>query len=114
MQTNDFEQIVSEHYESLYRFAFSLTRAEADASDLTQQAFYLWATKGHQLRDASKVKAWLFTSLHRAFLDGRRRQQRFSHFVLDDVASKEPPALTIESVDTADHGNVLKALAHVD
>src|SRR5512134_3657493 len=57
---NPFETLVSEHYEPLYRFALSLTRAESDAADLTQQTFYVWATKGHQLRDASKVKAWLF------------------------------------------------------
>jgi hypothetical protein len=40
----DFAQIVTQHYEPLYRFAFSLTRAEADAKDLTQQTFYIWAT----------------------------------------------------------------------
>src|SRR5712671_2712561 len=72
MPSNDFEQIVAQHYEPLYRFAFSLTRAEADACDLTQQTFYLWATKGHQLRDPSKVKSWLFTILHREFLRVRK------------------------------------------
>ena len=114
MQTDHFEQIVSEHYESLYRFAFSLTRVEADALDLTQQAFYLWATKGHQLRDRSKVKTWLFTTLHRAFLDARRKQQRFFPSSLDELVSQEPPVLTIESTDNADHVPVLQALAQVD
>jgi RNA polymerase sigma-70 factor (ECF subfamily) len=51
-----FEAIVTEHYEPLYRFAMSLTRVEHDARDLTQQTFYVWAKKGHQLRDSSKVK----------------------------------------------------------
>jgi DNA-directed RNA polymerase specialized sigma subunit, sigma24 homolog len=46
-----FETIVGEHYEPLFRFALSLTRMESDARDLTQQTFYVWATKGHQLRD---------------------------------------------------------------
>ena len=64
----NFEGIVAQFYEPLYQFAFSLTRAEADACDLTQQTFYVWATKGHQLRDQTKVKTWLFTTLHRAFL----------------------------------------------
>src|SRR2546430_2180512 len=57
-----FEAIVNEHYEPLYRFAMSLTRAESDAGDLTQHTFYIWATKGHQLRDRTKVKTWLFTA----------------------------------------------------
>ena len=64
----DFENLVAKYYEPLYRFAFSLARDEADACDLVQQTFYIWAAKGHQLRDASKVKTWLFTTLHRGFL----------------------------------------------
>src|SRR5437667_4737163 len=90
MPSDDFEQIVSQHYEPLYRFALSLTRTEADACDLTQQTFYVWATKGHQLRDPSKVKTWLFTTLHRAFLESRRRQVRFPHYELDEVPLELP------------------------
>ena len=52
----DFESLVARFYAPLYQFAFSLTRAEADACDLTQQTFVVWAVKGHQLRDVSKVK----------------------------------------------------------
>src|SRR6266571_9289896 len=87
---DQFETIVSEHYEALYRFAMSLTRAEPDARDLTQQTFYVWATKGHQLRDPSKVKTWLFTTLHRAFLEARRRQTRFPHLELEEVSEQLP------------------------
>ena len=75
----NFESVVAHYYEPLYQFAFGLTRVEADACDLTQQTFYVWATKGHQLRDQTKVKTWLFTTLHRAFLESRRRQVRFPH-----------------------------------
>jgi RNA polymerase sigma-70 factor, ECF subfamily len=90
--TDQFEVIVSEHYEALYRFAMSFTRSESDACDLTQQTFYVWAKKGHQLRDVTKVKTWLFTTLHRAFLHGRRRQSRFHEQQLDDVVEQMPAA----------------------
>src|SRR5690242_6311951 len=73
----DFEKLVEDYYMALYRFAFSLSRQESDAADLTQQTFLLWASKGHQLRDPSKVKTWLFTSLYRQFLSRRRHQERF-------------------------------------
>jgi len=70
MPSNDFEQIVSQYYEPLYRFALSLTRREdRRARILRSKHSYIWATKGHQLRDQSKVKSWLFTSLHREFLN---------------------------------------------
>src|SRR6266513_2188937 len=88
--SDNFERIVSQHYEALYRFAYSLTRSEADACDLTQQTFYIWATKGRQLRDRSKVKSWLFTILHREFLNIRRRAVRFPHFELGDAEEDLP------------------------
>src|ERR1700744_2998256 len=62
MAAVSFDSVVSLYYEPLYKFAFSLTRAEADACDLTQQTFYIWATKGSQLRDETKAKTWLFTT----------------------------------------------------
>ena len=86
--TDQFEAIVCEHYESLFRFAMSLTRSESGAGDLTQQTFYAWATKGHQLNDILKVKAWLFTTLHREFLKARRKQIRFSHCHLEEVVDQ--------------------------
>ena len=85
---DQFETIVSEHYEPLLKFAIRLARVEADARDLTQQTFYIWALKGHQLRDFSKVKTWLFTTLHRMFLVTRRRQTRFPHDDLETVSEK--------------------------
>ena len=83
-----FESIVSEHYEALYRFAMSLTRSESDACDLTQHTFYIWATKGHQLRDISKAKTWLYTTLHRAFLQGRRTHVRYPRVEWDEIAEQ--------------------------
>ena len=112
MPSDDFEQIVSRHYEPLYRFALSLTHSEADACDLTQQTFYLWATKGHQLRDHRKVKSWLFTTLHREFLNIRRRAVRFPHVELND-ANEELPTLSPEMVNTLDAAQLVEFLGRV-
>src|SRR5213075_3144052 len=100
-------------YDPLFKFALSLTRVDSEARDLTQQTFYIWATKGHQLRDISKVKTWLFTTLHRAFLVGRRRQSRFTHHDLESVAM-ELPAVPPERADATDHAEVLHALDRID
>jgi RNA polymerase sigma-70 factor (ECF subfamily) len=109
----EFESLVARYYAPLYQFAFSLTRAEAEACDLTQQTFTVWATKGHQLRDASKVKTWLFTTLHREFLESRRRQTRFPHFELE-AAEAELPAVAPAAVNRLDAAQVLDSLAQVD
>lgn len=109
----EFESLVERFYVPLYQFAFSLTRAEADACDLTQQTFTIWATKGHQLRDASKVKTWLFTTLHREFLESRRRQARFPHFELE-AAEVELPTVGPVAVSRLDTAKVLDTLTQVD
>lgn len=109
----DFEQLVSTYYESLYRFALSLSQREAEACDLTQQTFYLWATKGHQLRDKSKVKSWLFTTLHREFLGSRRRGNRFPHHGIDQV-EHELPAVSPTVINDLDGSTVMDAMMQVD
>src|SRR4030095_7568551 len=112
MPSDDFEQIVAQHYEPLYRFAFSLTRTEADACDLVQQTFYLFATKGHQLRDRSKVKSWLFTILHREFLNVRNRAMRFPHFELSEE-EQDLPTISPDVVNALDAARVSELLGQV-
>ena len=108
----DFEGLVELYYRGLYQFALSLAGAEAEACDLTQQTFYVWATKGHQLRDRSKVKTWLFTTLHREFLKTRRRQSRFPHQELE-ASEPELPAVQPVMVDQLDAADVVAALNQV-
>lgn len=109
----DFEQIVDAHYAALYRFAFSLARSEPAAADLTQQTFYLWASRGHQLRDAAKVKSWLFTTLYREFLNLHRREARFPQADLDGETA-ELPAESASLADSIDAGTVVAALQQID
>src|SRR4051812_13875944 len=108
-----FEALVAAHYEALFRFAMSLTRSESDACDLTQHTFYIWATKGHQLRDQSKSKTWLFTTLRRAFLQARRKQSIFAHNELDSLP-ESLTSVTPSGPHRSDCAQVLPALAKVD
>lgn len=108
-----FAAIVCQHYDQVFRFALSLTHTEPEAGDLTQQTFYVWAKKGEQLRDSTKVKSWLFTTLHRLFLETRRRQTRFPHDSLDEVQEQlltDSPGFD----DRMDSSTVLSALARID
>src|SRR5271156_1807547 len=109
----DFEDLVARHYQPLYQFAFSLTRDEAESCDLTQQTFCIWAAKGHQLRDLSKVKTWLYTTLHREFLGSRRRQTRFPHTELE-AAEPQLPVILPEEISRLDVEQVLSKLALVE
>ena len=109
-----FTQLVEAHYTALYRFALSLAKSPADASDLAQQTFLIWATSGHALRDPAKAKTWLFTTLFREFLRLRRRGQRFPS--LEDLTpvERDPPDRTREAAGTPDASLVMKALQEID
>ncbi len=113
MSGPSFDGVVAQYYEPLYKFAFSLARTEADACDLTQQTFYVWATKSHQLLDISKTKTWLFTTLHRAFLQKRRRENRFPHHELTETDADLPFTLPVIGADL-DASQALAALSQVD
>src|SRR5215475_8291222 len=98
----EFENLVKLYYGDLYRFGLSLTGNETDAADLTQETFYIWANKGHQLQKAASVKGWLFTTLHREFLKTCRRRNRFSNESVDERTEDLPnvPADCAERVDS--------------
>ena len=114
MATDVFTQLVDAHYTPLFRFALSLAKNSSDAGDLTQQTFFIWARQGHALRDAGKAKSWLFTTLYREFLRGRRRAERVT--ALEDLGPVEadPPAPAVDVVAGMDAGLVVQALQEVD
>jgi RNA polymerase sigma-70 factor, ECF subfamily len=78
----NIESIVSRFYVPLYRFALSLTKSDAEAADLTQQTFFILARRFDQIRDVSKVKCWLFTTLRCGFLISVRLQSNHPHVEL--------------------------------
>jgi hypothetical protein len=109
-----FNELVDAHYTPLYRFALSLARREADACDLVQQTFFIWAKSGHQLREVAKAKTWLFTTLYREFLRGRRREQRSQSIEDLPPAAQELPAETVDQARLMDGQQVVEALQEVD
>ena len=112
MTENEFQQLVDRQYAPLFRFALSLSKSEAEAADLTQQTFFLWAAKGNQLRDRSKAKSWLFTTLYREFLGRRRHEVRFPQVELAEAREDEMSILP--NVDALDGRAVLHALQRVE
>lgn len=109
----DFETLVSTYYQPLYRFAYSLSKSESEAADLTQQAFLIWAEKGHMLRDSTKVKSWLFTSLYREFLRLNRRGKSISQLEPEIMEAHEDTSLTSSPRQVEGH-EALEALQELD
>jgi RNA polymerase sigma-70 factor, ECF subfamily len=109
----EFEKLVSLHYEGLYRFAMSLTRSESEAGDLVQETFLTWANKGRQMADVSRAKGWLFTTLHRHFLQRQRKLVRFPEVELGS-AEEMLPAVAPTVVTRLESEELLEMLRRID
>ncbi|MCH7224542.1 RNA polymerase sigma factor [Haloferula sp. A504] len=111
---SEFQDLVDAHYEALYRFALSLSKNRETAADLVQQTFCIWARKGGQLRDRSKAKTWLFTTLHREFLAHARKARRFSDEELTEAVAGRVEATEDESDRHLDGQRALELLGELD
>jgi len=109
----DYEQTVSSFYEPLYGFAYSLSGNENDACELTQETFARLLAKSSQLREGSKVKSWLFTTLYRVFLGWKSRERRLPHVEISSV-EHELPSVAAELVDTMELDTVRAVLLEID
>jgi RNA polymerase sigma-70 factor (ECF subfamily) len=79
--------LVERHYALLYRYAWRLTGSQADAEDLTQQAFLTAQAKWDQLRDETKARSWLFTITRNLYLKELRAPACLPSSHLDEMAS---------------------------
>lgn len=71
----DVAQLVAEHHQAVYRYAYRLTGSFQDAEDLTQEVFLVTQRKLGQLRNMGNAKAWLFAILRNCFLKDRQRRR---------------------------------------
>jgi RNA polymerase sigma-70 factor (ECF subfamily) len=85
-----FEKMVSALSADLYRYAFMLCRNQAMAEDLVQETFMRAWRFLDNLRDESKAKSWLMTTLRREFArQFERFQPQFDQVELDQIAGRE-------------------------
>ena len=113
MNEADYEQAVATYYDALYAFGYSLAGNEDDACELTQETYCRLLTKGSQLRDTSKVKSWLFTTLYRVFLGWKDRRARLPHFEISSVEA-ELPVITPAHVDVLENDAIRDALLELE
>jgi RNA polymerase sigma-70 factor (ECF subfamily) len=96
--------LVTDNYDSVYRFAYRLTGRADEAADLTQETFCSAQQNWRQLRDPNRPKPWLFAILRNCYLRRRRDRKTASFLTMPegfDVPDRLPDASEI-SVDSAD------------
>src|ERR1700724_4493459 len=92
------EQAMDQYGKATYNFAYRLTGNEADARDLTQEAFIRVYRAWRSFQPGTSFLSWIYrivTNLHRDEL--RRQKGRFQEEIPEDNAPQEygadkPPA----------------------
>ena len=71
-----FEDHLLEHLDSLYNFAYRLTRNREQAEDLVQEASLRGFKAYHKFAEGTNFKAWMFTILRNAYINEYRKRSR--------------------------------------
>jgi RNA polymerase sigma-70 factor (ECF subfamily) len=97
------ERAMTQYGKATYNFAYRLTRNEADASDLAQEAFIRVFRAWRSFKPGTSFSSWIYrivTNLYRDEL--RRRKGRYQEEIPEDNAPQEfggDRPLAVEPID---------------
>jgi len=91
MSNQEFEKILVTNVDFLKPFAFTLTKDNESAKDLTQETLYRALANKDKYHVGTNVKAWMYTIMRNIFINDYRKKSRqnviFDHtpneFLLD-------------------------------
>ncbi len=92
----DWHALVRAHRDFVYAHALRLTHSQADADDLTQEAFVRAFRAADRFEAGGSVRGWLRRIVTNLFLDTLRRRQRLRF----EPLPAELDALTTASAET--------------
>ena len=70
------EENLLEHIDSLYNFAYRLTRNREEAEDIVQEASLRGLKSYHKFAEGTNFKAWMFTIVRNVFINEYRKKSR--------------------------------------
>lgn len=94
-----FNEMATQHLDSLYRTALRLTGRPHDAEDLVQETYLRAWRSLHTYRPGTNPKAWLFRILHNAHIDRFRASSRTVPTV-DELEGQDPAFVVHETPET--------------
>ena len=76
MSTQEFENILVANVDFLKPFAFTLTRDNETAQDLTQETLYRALANKEKYNVGTNIKAWMYTIMRNIFINDYRKKSR--------------------------------------
>jgi len=71
-----FEENLLEHLDSLYNFAYRLTRNREEGEDLIQEASLRGFKSYHKFAEGTNFRAWMFTIVRNLYINDYRKKSR--------------------------------------
>jgi RNA polymerase sigma-70 factor (ECF subfamily) len=99
-----FEELALPLLDSLYRYAWWLTRNTAEAEDLVQEAFLKGLRGFAGFLPGSNIRAWMYRIVHNTFLTSRSGLRAVPTISLDE----EPRIMDEMADDVTPESNLLK------
>lgn len=84
----EFAELLSAHWDHVYRLAYRLTGHPEDAEDLMQQASEEAFRAFDRFRLGTRFDRWMMRIVHNSFVDQVRRTRRRRMFSLDEVPAR--------------------------
>ena len=89
-----FEVIYSEHFDSVYRFVFSLCRNQAFAEEITQETFYKALENLDKFDGRCRLYVWLCQIAKNTYFSYLKKQNR--NIAASEIDSLTQPGLNVE------------------
>ena len=96
----DMERLVRQFHADVYRYAYRLTGRQADAEDVTQQAFLVAQQRLHQVRHPERIQGWLYTIARTCFLKSVRKRQPVSAASIELNVEEIPDSAEQTEIDS--------------
>jgi RNA polymerase sigma-70 factor (ECF subfamily) len=96
-----FDELVQRYHKQAYNIAYRMTGNQADAEDLTQEAFIRAFRFFGQYKRELPFDSWLYKIMSNVFVDTLRRRPKAQIRSLDQPISTEDGEATLEVPDTA-------------
>lgn len=111
MSTLEFNNQVEQSSQTLYNFAYNLTKNIEDAKDLIQETAYRALLNKDKFRMDTNLKAWLYTIMKNIFINNYRRQAK-RMTVTDDTENQY--YINTVAKTTINGGEVSLGLAEIE
>ena len=110
MKPGSFDQIYQDYFDSVYRYALSLSGNPQTAEEIAQETFFKALRSLHQFRGDSSIKSWLCAIARNIWISEQRKKKAQP---IDEVTALPDPGISPEeSIVRQDESMRIHRLLH--